>query len=152
MLQLEIDWKNLITVITHLSTLKCCWLTETCLATSSIICSKILCAFPDKLAMPAESLDATKSFKSAQMYWKRLWSRTELRKSNRLTTSPKPLKPAISLERRRIIWQWGWGASSLELASSSEVLLENLPMRIYAIWNKCWFYLESRDWTIAPID
>lgn len=75
-----------------------------CAATSSTIWSSIRCALPGKLAIP---LFDTSNRSNEHTYWNLRRSRTDERKSNRLTASPSPLKPAISRVHRIVIWQWG---------------------------------------------
>lgn len=97
------SWRNWST--SPRKVLMCCLLSLTWIATSSIICRRILWAPPDRLVMTASP--DTISFNRAQMYWNRRWFLTEERKSKRWTASPSPLKPAISRVQRRTIWQWG---------------------------------------------
>lgn len=94
----------------------CCLLSLTWIATSSIICRRIRWAPPLKLVITASP--DTISLRSAQMYWNLRWFLTDDLKSNLLTASPSPLKPAISFVQRRTIWQWGGGTDSIWMVSS----------------------------------
>lgn len=109
--------------------LMCCLLSLTWMATSSIICKRILWAPPDKLVMTASP--DTRSFNKAQMYWNRRWFLTEERKSKRLTASPSPLNPAISLVQRKTIWQWGGIASKPNFCPSVAFLNEEIVLLIF---------------------
>lgn len=83
------------------------------------------CALPGRLAIP---LFDTSKRSSEHTYWNLRRSRTDERKSRRLTASPSPLKPAISRVHRIVIWQWG--GISVSLSSPSSGLAEfDLQMR-----------------------
>lgn len=66
----------------------------------------------------------TISFRSAQMYWNRLWFLTDERKSKRLTASPSPLNPAISRVHLKTIWQCGGITSSSDVCPSVAFLCQ----------------------------
>lgn len=98
-----------------LKVLMCCLLSLTCIATSSIIWSKVRWAPPDNCVITASP--DTKSLRRAQMYWNLRWFLTDERKSKRFTASPRPLNPAISRVHRKTIWQCGGTASNCRPSS-----------------------------------